>query len=139
MGFVINRPLAKGPIAHFLKGFGVGNEQAKGEIIIHYGGPVSPEKGYVLHSDDVMLDVSEAVAGGIALTGDVKIIEAMGLGKGPGDTLVVLGYAGWAPGQLEGELQAGAWHVVSGDRDIVFGKDADKKWRKAMDRRKIPL
>jgi putative transcriptional regulator len=139
MGLVINRPLAKGPIRDLLKGFGIESEEAKGEVVIHYGGPVSLETGYVLHSDDFMLDGSESVADGVAVTGDAKIIEAMGLGKGPRDALVVLGYAGWAPGQLEGELRAGAWHVIPGDRDIVFGKDPDKKWRRAMDRRKIPL
>jgi putative transcriptional regulator len=50
-----------------------------------------------------------------------------------------LGYAGWAPGQLEGELLAGSWFVVSGDKALIFGQDADRKWRQAMDKRKIPL
>jgi len=138
-GLVINRPLAKGPVEDLLKGFGIDSSGAKGEIIVHYGGPVSPRAGFVLHSDDVLLEVSAKVANGIAMTSDPKLIEAMAQGKGPRQSLFILGYAGWAPGQLEGELKAGSWFVVSGDKALIFGQDADRKWRQAMDKRKIPL
>jgi len=139
MGLVINRPLAKGPVKDLLQGFGIEIEDAKGEIIIHYGGPVNTNAGFVLHSDDVVLDDSERVKDGIAMTADAKLIEAMARGKGPRESMVLFGYAGWAPGQLEGELEAGAWHVVPADKTLVFGKEADKKWQQAMDRRRIPL
>ena len=139
MGLVINRPLAKGPVKDLLQGFGIENEDAKGEIIIHYGGPVSANTGFVLHSDDVMLDDSERVKDGIAMTADAKLIEAMARGKGPRESMVLFGYAGWAPGQLEGELEAGAWHVIPADKTLVFSKEADKKWQQAMDRRRISL
>ena len=138
-GLVINRPLAKGPVEDLLKGFGMDSSGAKGEIIVHYGGPVSPSAGFVLHSDDVLLEESAKVANGIAMTSDPKLIEAMAQGKGPRQSLFILGYAGWAPGQLEGELKAGSWFVVSGDKALIFGEDADRKWRQAMDKRKIPL
>jgi putative transcriptional regulator len=139
MGLVINRPLAKGPVKDLLRGFGIADEDAKGEIIIHYGGPVNTNAGFVLHSDDVMLDDSESVNDGIAMTANAKLIEAIAHGKGPRQSLVVFGYAGWAPGQLEGELEAGAWHVVPADKTLVFGKEADKKWQQATDRRRISL
>ena len=138
-GLVINRPLAKGPVEDLLKGFGIDSSGAKGEIIVHYGGPVSPRAGFVLHSDDVLLEESAKVATGIAMTSDPKLIEAMAQGKGPRQSLFILGYAGWAPGQLEGELKAGSWFVVSGDKALIFGEDADRKWQQAMDKRKIPL
>ena len=138
-GLVINRPLAKGPVEDLLKGFGIDSSGAKGEIIVHYGGPVSPGAGFVLHSDDVLLEESAKVANGIAMTSDPKLIEAMAQGKGPRQSLFIMGYAGWAPGQLEGELKAGSWFVVSGDKALIFGQDADRKWRQAMDKRKIPL
>jgi putative transcriptional regulator len=138
-GLVINRPLAKGPVEDLLKGFGIDSSGAKGEIIVHYGGPVSPRAGFVLHSDDVLLEESAKVANGIAMTSDPKLIEAMAQGKGPRQSLFIMGYAGWAPGQLEGELKAGSWFVVSGDKALIFGQDADRKWRQAMDKRKIPL
>jgi len=139
MGLVINRPLAKGPVKDLLRGFGIEDQEAKGDIIIHYGGPVNASAGFVLHSDDVMLDDSERVRDDIAMTVNAKLIEAIAHGKGPRQSLVVFGYAGWAPGQLEGEIEAGAWHVVPADKTLVFGKEADKKWQQAMDRRRISL
>jgi len=138
-GLVINRPLAKGPIEDLLKGFGVESKNAKGEIIIHYGGPVSPDQGFLLHSDDVLLEDSAKVKDGIAMTSDTKLVEAIAHGKGPRQYLFMLGYAGWAPGQLEGEILAGAWFVISSDKTFVFGPDAEKKWRQATDKRQIPL
>ncbi len=139
MGLVINRPMAKGPLKDLLKGFGIESNEAKGEVIIHYGGPVSANAGFVLHSDDAMLDDSTPVNDGIAMTANAEIIEAMARGKGPRESLILFGYAGWAAGQLEGELKAGAWHIVPADKNIVFGKDANKKWHQAMDRRRISL
>jgi putative transcriptional regulator len=138
-GLVINRPLAKGPLEDLLKGFGIDNPEAKGEIIVHYGGPVSPRAGFVLHSDDVLLADSTKVANGIAMTADASLLEAMARGKGPRQSLFMLGYAGWARGQLEGEIMAGSWFVVPGDSALIFGKDASQKWQQAIDKRKIPL
>lgn len=139
MGIVINRPLAKGAIEDLLKGIGAESKGAKGEIVIHYGGPVSPEAGFILHSDEVLLENSTKVKDGIAMTTDAKLIEAISRGKGPRQSLLAVGYAGWAPGQLEEELKANAWFVVSGDKGFIFGKDAEKKWRQAIDKRQIPL
>jgi putative transcriptional regulator len=138
-GLVINRPMAKGPFEDLLKGFGTDINDVKGEVVIHYGGPVSMQQGFVLHSDDIMIESSMKVVNGIAMTADVKMIEAMARGKGPSQSLVMLGYAGWAPGQLETEVKADSWFVIPGDKSLVFGEDADKKWRAAMDKRQIPL
>jgi putative transcriptional regulator len=139
LGLVINRPLAKGPYADLLKSFGAESKGAEGELIIHYGGPVAGNQGFVLHSDDVLLDNSIKVKDGIAMTADVKIIGAMARGKGPKQSLVMFGYAGWGPGQLEMELKENAWFVIAADKSLIFGKDAEKKWRVAVDRRQIPL
>jgi putative transcriptional regulator len=139
MGIVINRPIAKGPIEELLKGIGKESKGAKGEIILHYGGPVGPETGFILHSDDVLIESSTRVTNGIAMTSDPKLFEALARGKGPRQSLFAFGYAGWAPGQLEDELKADAWFVVSGDKGFIFGKDAEKKWRQAIDKRQVPL
>jgi putative transcriptional regulator len=139
MGIVINRPIAKGSIEDLLKGIGVESKEARGEIVIHYGGPVSPEVGFILHSDDVLLDNSTKIKKGIAMTTDAKLIEAISRGKGPRQSLLALGYAGWAPGQLEEELKANAWYVIPGEPSFVFDKDAEGKWRQAVDKRQIPL
>ncbi|HYY25900.1 MAG TPA: YqgE/AlgH family protein, partial [Candidatus Udaeobacter sp.] len=60
-------------------------------------------------------------------------------GKGPRQSLFMLGYSGWASGQLEAELKANAWYVIPADKALIFGQDADKKWRQAMDKRQISL
>lgn len=139
MGIVINRPLGKAPIEALLKGIGVESKGAKGEIVVHYGGPVSPEAGFILHSDDLLLESSIKVKDGIAMTADAKLIEAISRGTGPRQVLLALGYAGWAPGQLEGELKADSWFVVAVDKAFIFSQNADKKWRQAIDKRRIPL
>ena len=138
-GLVVNRPLAKGSYGDLLKGFGSDIKDAKGEVVIYYGGPVGTRQGFVLHSDDVLLESSTKVTDGIAMTADVKMIEAMARGKGPKQALLMFGYAGWAPGQLEMELKGESWFVIGGDKSLIFGKDADKKWRQAIDKRQIPL
>ena len=138
-GLVINRPMAKGPVADLLKGFGVDSQGAKGEIILHYGGPVGEERGFVLHSDDFLVDTSTALKDGLALTTDPALIQALSQGKGPSQYLLMFGYAGWAPGQLEKEIKAQAWFTIPADKVLIFDKDSAKKWRHAMDRRRIRL
>jgi putative transcriptional regulator len=139
MGLVINRPLAQGPIDDLLKGFGAETKGSGREIIIHYGGPVSSRQGFLLHSDDVLLENSMKAKDGIAATSDTKIIESIANGKGPRQFLFMFGYAGWAPGQLEDEIKRKTWAAVSADKALIFGKDAEKKWRQAIDKRQIPL
>jgi putative transcriptional regulator len=139
LGLIINRPLAKGPIGDLLKGFGVEIENPQGEIIVHYGGPVSTLQGFLLHSDDVLLENSTKARDGIAMTSDTKLLEAMAHGKGPRQALFMLGYAGWAPGQLEAEIKADSWFTIPGDRALIFGEDAERKWKLASERRRIPL
>ena len=136
-GLVINRPLAKGPIADLLKGIGAESENAKGEIIIHYGGPVEPGKAFVLHSDDYSDKGTTVLGGGLAVTTDVDIVRAMSQGKGPRRSIFVLGYAGWAPGQLEAEIKAGGWFSIPADAKLILDGDPATKWERAVARRKV--
>lgn len=138
-GLVINRPLAKGPFEDLLKGFGIESEGAKGEVILHYGGPVGSSQGFVLHSDDFLLDSSTVLKEGMAMTTDPELIQALSRGKGPSQYLLMFGYAGWAPGQLENEIKGQAWFTIPADKTLIFDKDTAKKWQHAMDRRRIRL
>jgi putative transcriptional regulator len=139
MGLVINKPMAKGSIEDLLKGFGLEGKGSKSEITIHYGGPVGARQGFVLHSDETLLENSTKVASGIAMTADAKMIEAIAAGNGPRQSLFMLGYSGWAPGQLEEELKMNSWIVIPGDKAFIFDINADKKWRQAIDKQQIPL
>jgi putative transcriptional regulator len=138
-GLVINRVLTTAPIEEVLAGFGVDEKGGKGEIAIHYGGPVSPRQGFVLHSDDVVRENSTRVNNGLAITSDATIIRDISLGKGPRQFLLIVGYAGWASGQLEQELQNKAWFSIPADKEIIFSKQTEKKWQRAMDKRQVPL
>jgi len=139
VGLVVNRPVARGPIADVLKSLGVETEGAGGEITLHYGGPVEPGKGFILHSDDYVLDSTTKIKDGIAVTTDSEILRALSLGKGPRRSLLALGYAGWAPGQLEAEIKANGWFSIPADAELIFGADAEKKWDRALERRRIKL
>jgi putative transcriptional regulator len=138
-GLVINRVLTTAPIEEVLAGFGIDEKGGKGEIAIHYGGPVSPRQGFVLHSDDIVRETSTKVNNGMALTSDPTIIRDISLGKGPRQFLLIVGYAGWAPGQLEEELQHKAWFSIPADKEIIFSKQPEKKWQRATDKRQVPL
>ncbi|MBI4523273.1 MAG: YqgE/AlgH family protein [Deltaproteobacteria bacterium] len=139
MGLVVNRPVAKGPMADLLKSLGAENKDAKGEIVIHYGGPVEPETGFVLHSDDYVVNGTIRVRDGIAATSSVEVLRAISQGKGPRESLFAFGYAGWGPGQLEAEISRNAWFSIPAEKELIFGADAESKWQRATDRRKVPL
>lgn len=139
MGLAVNKPLAKTELNELLKGFGVEAKNIKREVTIHYGGPVSTRQGFLLHSDDFYLAATNKIANGIAISADSQMLEALARGYTPRQSLFLLGYAGWAPGQLEAELKLNSWYIIPSDKSLIFSDDADKKWRQALDKRQIPL
>lgn len=139
MGLVVNRPMGEAPIARLLEGIGLDATGTRGDVRLHYGGPVEPQQGLTLHTTEFSIDGTLQVTGGIAVTGNPEIIRAIGMGRGPKRYLVALGYAGWAPGQLEGEMKAGGWVAVPADEALTFDENYEKKWERAMSRRRIDL
>ncbi len=139
MGLVVNRPMGGIPLADLLDRLGLEGKGVNGEIRVHYGGPVEPSRGFVLHTNDYVTQSTEVVKDGIAVTFQPEILRAIGAGAGPRRTLLALGYAGWAPGQLEAELEAGAWVLVPADEALLFDDNYEKKWARAMARRVIQL
>jgi len=99
---------------------------------VHFGGPVDPGRGFVLHSADYREEATLELSGGFAMTATIDILRAMGKGEGPRRCLLALGYAGWAPGQLDAEIQANGWLSVAADPDLVFGDADDSKWQRAL-------
>jgi putative transcriptional regulator len=139
MGLILNRPIGRIAIAALLEQLGEESRGVGGEILVHYGGPVEPMQGFVLHTAEYAGVDTRVVGGGIALTTDPKVLRAIGAGSGPRRWLLASGYAGWAPGQLEAEIRSGHWMDVQADEKIVFDENADKKWERAMARRVIHL
>ena len=140
MGLVINRRLGRGPIAKLLEGLGLEAEVDGGaEIEVHYGGPVQRERGFMLHSPDFIGEDTVVLSTSVALTSSPDVLSAIAAGKGPQDSLFALGYAGWAPDQLEQELAAGAWVVVDADETLLFDQQIESKWQRALDRQGVDL
>jgi putative transcriptional regulator len=140
MGLVINRLLGTGPLDRMLEGLGMTPDgQSKLELRVHYGGPVEPSRAFVLHSPDYHSGDTLEVSDIAALTGSMHVLEDIAAGRGPRRSLFVLGYAGWAPGQLENELAAGAWVVVEPDEALLFDEETETKWQRAFDRRGVEL
>jgi putative transcriptional regulator len=139
MGLVVNRPRTEAPLTPLLKRFGRDVEGVGGTIRVHYGGPVEPGKGFVLHTSDWTIAESQTVRDGVTLTTDPAILEAIARGTGPRRALFALGYTGWGPGQLDGEITRGDWISVPADEELIFDDDARSKWERAMARRKITL
>jgi putative transcriptional regulator len=139
MGFVVNRPIASGPLADVLTPLGMDTTGIRGDITAYYGGPVEPAVGFILHTIDYAAPGTVPVKGTIALTANAAILRDIGMGAGPRRSLFAMGYAGWSPGQLEGEIAAGAWEVVPADEALLFDENNQTKWERAMARRTFRL
>ncbi|MDA0702345.1 MAG: YqgE/AlgH family protein [Proteobacteria bacterium] len=134
MGLVINRELESISFPDLLEQIGIEATPPKDAIRILFGGPVEQSRGFVLHSTDYKLDDTLEVHGGIALTASVDILRAIAEGHGPAQSLLVLGYAGWGPGQLEGEIQQNGWLHAPADTDLVFGIALEARWDASLAR-----
>lgn len=97
------------------------------------GGPVETGRGFVLHSDDYFLqNATLPINDGICLTATLEILKAIADDRGPDHSLLALGYAGWAPGQLESEIQSNGWLTCQSTSDLVFATDIDGKYDQAL-------
>ena len=102
------------------------------------GGPVETGRGFVLHSADFFIENSTLpIDDGICLTATLDILKAIAHGDGPQSAILALGYAGWAPGQLEQEIQQNGWLHCPADPELIFGADTGGKYDKAL--RKIGI
>src|SRR5476649_3106804 len=111
-----------------------------GEVTVLKGGPVETERGFVLHSADFFIENSTLpIDEGVCLTATLDILKAIAHGNGPQSAILALGYAGWAPGQLESEIQQNGWLHCAADTELIFGTDVEKKYDKALKKIGIEL
>jgi len=136
LGIVINHPLDSRPIANLLQALGGNASGITDSVRIFLGGPVDPNIAFVVHSADYRRDDTLDIDGRVALTAAQDVLRDIGLGKGPSKSLVVFGYAGWGPSQLDDELAHGMWAAVPEDPELVFDDDRTKVWADALARRK---
>ena len=100
---------------------------------VHVGGPVETGRGFVLHSSDyIASDATVTFGDGVCLTHTTEILKAIALGKGPGRSILALGYAGWGAGQVESEVQANGWLNCAADADLIFDPNLEAKYERAL-------
>jgi putative transcriptional regulator len=127
-GLIINRLAAERPLSQVLEALGDRDTPANGTVRLFAGGPVQPELGFVIHSSDYRSPQTLDVDGRVAVTMNREILRDIGVGKGPQKSMVLFGYAGWAPGQLEGEIARRSWTTVPADGKLIFDEDREKLW-----------
>jgi putative transcriptional regulator len=139
MGLIVNQMAANVSfldLARELKIAAADDTEASAEafdISVHCGGPVSTERGFVLHSRDYFVeDATLEISDGVCLTATIDIVKALYQGTGPRRAILALGYSGWAPGQLEAEIQANGWLHGPADADLIFGTDIELKYQRAL-------
>ncbi|HEX4042779.1 MAG TPA: YqgE/AlgH family protein [Xanthobacteraceae bacterium] len=111
-----------------------------GAVKVLRGGPVETERGFVLHSADFFIENSTLpIDEGICLTATIDILKAIARGDGPASAILALGYAGWAPGQLENEIQGNGWLHCAADPELIFGPDVGGKYELALKKIGIAL
>jgi putative transcriptional regulator len=134
MGLVINRLVGSIKFKDLLEELDLSSEPVEDSRLpaVHFGGPVETGRGFVLHSADYLSDDTMQLTSEIALTATIDILRDNATGAGPDRAILMLGYAGWGPGQLDGEIQENAWLSVECDTDLLFGDGLDDKWDQAL-------
>ena len=130
-GIVINKPIGEQPLASVFKALGQKEGNVTGSVRIFSGGPVLPQLGFVVHSADYRRPETIALTDRLSVTSSVAILRDIGGKRGPAKILVAFGYAGWAPDQLEHEIEKHAWWTAEADPSLVFDEDRDNVWEDA--------
>ena len=132
MGLVLNKGVEKPTFPDLLKQLMIEPVENADPINVLFGGPVETGRGFVLHSADYLQDATLLVDHEVGLTATLDILKEIANGGGPRHKLLMLGYAGWGPGQLDAEIRANGWLNVSADEELIFDHDLDTKWDRAL-------
>ncbi|TRX55831.1 YqgE/AlgH family protein [Thalassomonas sp. M1454] len=141
MGLVINIPVRislKELLSQFKESSEDDNVESLSQRVLA-GGPVAPDRGFVLHSSQAGWDSSLELGKDIMITTSKDILAALGTDDAPEKFMVALGYAGWSPGQLEAEIQQNSWLNIPADAEILFDTPIELRWQKAAEKLGIDL
>jgi len=135
MGLIINKPAQDVSVREVFDQLNLSHGTLPIELPIYFGGPVEHARGFVLHSPDYTSDLHTLDVDGVfSMTGTIDILENMAKGRGPSDALLMLGYAGWGPDQLETEIMGNGWLTCPASPELVFETEDDLKWACALDK-----
>ena len=131
MGIIINKKIDYDLYPDLLEQLGIDKPLDKKKLFIRYGGPIESGRGFVLHSDDMIRKETLNIDKGVALTSTAEFFDDLSVGKGPKNSILALGYAGWAPGQLEAEILQNSWMSLPVDTSFLFDNEVSRKWTQA--------
>ncbi len=134
LGIVTNNPVGDLSVRTLMTQLNVDPGVTPIDAMVMAGGPVETTRGFVVHSTDWVGQSSIMVGTSWALTSTIDVLRDIAAGKGPRQWLSALGYTGWGPGQLDGEMRRHGWQAAPGDADIIFEMPCGERWSAAYDR-----
>jgi putative transcriptional regulator len=132
VGMIINHLINKMSSKHLLTMLRDETEINDLIIPVCLGGPVEPERGFILHTKDYARNVLFSLNDKLNVSSNVDILKDIASGHGPQKSLFVMGYTGWEPGQIEKEIESNLWIVADSDYDLIFNEKHDIKWKAAL-------
>lgn len=132
MGFVVNKRIKEFSFKDLAVELPFNFHDFSLPISLYSGGPLENAKGFILHSSEYKIADSLNTGGGIMVSSSLEVLRDIASGNGPKQRIIALGYAGWAPHQLESEIANNRWLITQATPDLVLGTDDDAKWTRAM-------
>ena len=133
MGLIVNKPTPGVTVDALLDQLQVPKGPGSSGRIVHFGGPVEHGRGFVLHSGDYRMNASTLqVTDAFGMTATLDILDHVARGNAVARWMLMLGYAGWGPGQVEDEIARNGWLVADATETLVFGADDGRKWEAAL-------
>lgn len=134
MGLIVNKTSSDVRMSDVLDQLEITPSEKAASMPVHFGGPVETGRGFVLHSDDYESSLHTLrVPGGFGMTATLDILEDLAQDRGPQRALMLLGYAGWGPGQLENEIAQNGWLTADATAKLIFETPTKKKWSKVLE------
>jgi putative transcriptional regulator len=140
MGIIINHIIENISYRELFEQLNIGRGDDVPRLPVHYGGPIEINRGFVIyHFEDLPHPETLITVGHIAISSSMHVLRDIASGTGPSERILALGYAGWAAGQLEAEIEANSWISVPATRELIFGSDNEHKWKRAAESQGIDI
>ena len=133
MGFVVNKKIKEFSFSDLAEQIPITFSPHVAPVSLYQGGPLDRVRGFVLHSTDYLKGDSIETGGGVAISSSIDILTDIAVGNGPAENIIALGYASWAPNQLEQEIINNFWLVAPASPELVFKTKDEDKWKKAIE------
>ena len=132
MGLILNKPKLNFTFSNLTERLSFIKPRFEQNRVIYSGGPIEDNRGYILHSEEHLMPDSVKITDAIALSMQLDMLSEIANGVGPTQFKIMLGYTGWAAGQLEQELRENMWIHVPASPEIIFTDDTDSIWKNAL-------